>query len=63
MWLFKRKKRAAMEAHHKKELAAVKSRETKRYNKAVKPIKDFNDLLENNGITIEIKRGLGGRHV
>lgn len=52
-----------MEAHHKKELAAVKSRETKRYNKAVKPIKDFNDLLENNGITIEIKRGLGGRHV
>lgn len=63
MWLFRRKRRLAQEAHHKKELAALKSKETKRYNKAVKPIKDFNDLLANDGIILEIKKGLGGRHV
>lgn len=63
MWLFKRKKRVIQEAEHARKLAVLRDIETKRYQKAVKPIKDFNDLLEENGIILQIRRGLGNKHV
>lgn len=63
MWLFRRKKIVAQEERHKKELAIAKSVEKRRYNRAVRPIKDMNNLLEENGITLQIRRGMGNKHV
>lgn len=61
--LFRRKKQLIQESiDHQKEIQTLKARETKRINKATKPMQELNNLLEANGITLEIKKAIGGRH-
>lgn len=60
MWFRKKKQQQERATEHQKEIQTLKTRETKRINLATKPMQELNTLLEENGITLEIKKAIGG---
>lgn len=63
MWLFRRKRTQAIHNQKIQELEKIQAETARRTINATKPIARLAKRLEQNGITLEIKRGLGGRHV
>lgn len=62
MWFFRRKKMRHLTHEKEQEVEQIKADTQKRAEDATKPIKRLTERFEQNGITLEIKRGLGSRH-
>lgn len=62
MWFFKRKKMRQYHQQKEDELRRIKADTKRRTMKATRPIEKLTERFESNGLTLEIKRGLGNRH-
>ena len=62
MWLFKRRKIKYSQESKELEAEQIKAETLRRTDKATKPIMKLTKRFEQNGITMEIKRSLGGHH-
>lgn len=63
MWFFRRKRLHEMHRKKEQELTNIKADTAKRVQRARKPMERLVNRLEQNGITLQIKAGMGSRHV